>query len=178
MINNDNFTKVEICQSPKIGRKCGVLETDTLRLLDPPLIMELKIDKDLSDTEMQYVAKSFICKVTLFDLETRSNCDYLVETNSDQDQPPKIIQNFVGKRVTTAKVLRDSENLENPKKLFFVFPQLSVRICGNYYISCVVSKLGGRDRSELELEHCRMNTPPFEVYTAYRFPGNLGKRYS
>jgi hypothetical protein len=180
MLQKDNFSKVvkfstTITQTPQIGRMCGLLETNTLRLLDPPLVLELKIDKDLSKSQIEYLVKSFTCKVTLFDFDTRLNCDYLQVGDNHQQEKPRIVQNFVGMRVTTPKILRDSENLDKPKKLFFVFPQLSVRISGKYYISCVISKNTGRDRSEIEVQHVRINTPPFDVYTAYAYPGNLGK---
>lgn len=145
-------TSISLVQVPKIARMCGTLETNTLRLLDPPLIVGLDIDGEYTRQQLIAIGKTFVCKLNLFECNSRQNADYIVEMipkNSISDIQSegyelvvKRMHNLVGNTVTTAILLKISNEFDAKRKLFFVFPSLSIRLPATYYLSCTVSRVG------------------------------------
>ena len=150
---NPSNVSIKIVQNPKIARMSGVRERNTLRLLDPPLILELEVVGKYSKPRLEAIGKKYVCQLSLRDDEFGDNCDYFTEVANTQDTkfrqvdnqiyPAKTLHNLIGNTVSTATTLRAGEDYDTPWRLFFVFPHLSVRLAGRYYLLCVVSKLDG-----------------------------------
>jgi hypothetical protein len=60
---------ISVAQNPQIARMTGILETNTLRLLDPPLVVELSIAGAYTKHQLLVLAKTFVCKLNLFEVE-------------------------------------------------------------------------------------------------------------
>lgn len=143
---------ISIVQTPKIARMCGTLETNTLRLLDPPLIVKLDLEREYTSQELIAIGKTFVCKLNLFESVSRQNADYIIEMipssgtgsrkNAACSTGLKLMNNLVGSTVTTAILLKISHEFDSKRKLFFVFPNLSIRLPGKYSLSCSVSRVG------------------------------------
>jgi hypothetical protein len=73
--------------------------------------------------------QSFVCHLSLFDSDTEE--DRTIIRKSDDTQ---LFQNLVGQRVSSGTILSDPE--DGIKKLFFLFPDLSIRIIGEYRFVC------------------------------------------
>lgn len=143
---------ISVAQNPKIARMCGILETNTLRLIDPPLVLVLEVRGEYTRQQLDAIGKSFVCQLNLFEAESRQNADYIVEMFDQQVEesvksihtglPPKKLHNLVGSTASNAVLLKISHEYDAKRKLFFAFPHLSVRLPGRYYLSCVVSRVG------------------------------------
>lgn len=142
---------ISVAQNPKIARMCGVLETNTLRLLDPPLVLAMDIEGDYTRQQLDAIGKSYVCQLNLFEAKSRQNADYIVESggehikepsnSTEMHSNPKKLHNLVGNTASSAVLLKISHDYDAKRKLFFVFPNLSVRIPGKYYLSCFVSRV-------------------------------------
>lgn len=168
---------IAIVQEPKLARMSGISPSNSKRLLDPPLVIELKLEGEYSNAALEKIGNTFACKLNLIEADTNQNADHIVELlrydiylKSNNVK----LHNLLGNPVTTAVLLYDSENNNTPKKLFFVFPHLSVRLTGIYYLSCSISRLRKTEENGDFDPVLLVNTQPFEVFTSQLYPGNLG----
>jgi Velvet factor len=173
MTNSANVTAV-IRQEPKLARMSGISPSNSKRLLDPPLVIELQFDGEYSNDALEQIGNTFACKLNLFDFDTNQNADHIIELFKMDSIQTASLHNLLGNPVTTAKLLSDSDSTST-KKLFFVFPHLSIRLTGRYYLSCSISRLQRFDQFAGFENVIHLNTEKFEVFTSQLYPGNLGK---
>jgi Velvet factor len=148
---SDDGISLSIAQNPQISRMCGILESNTLRLIDPPLVLALDVETEYNNQQLQDIGKRFVCVLNLFESKSRQNADYIFDavddkselsSSRDNNPSPARMHNLVGNTVSSAILLKTSHEYDSKRKLFFVFPTLSVRLPGTYYLSCIVSRIG------------------------------------
>jgi hypothetical protein len=129
---------LKIRQEPLHARSClfGILPPKSLVYCFfycryPGLVLQL----DTIDIKQETVElESFVCQLSLVDNETYE--DRTTVRKSDEKQP---YQNLVGQRISTGIVLCDPD--DGVKKLFFIYPDLAVRIIGEYRLQCQLMQL-------------------------------------
>jgi len=159
--------RTRIRQQPKLGRTCGLVGSQTRRMLDPPLILEADY-KALEAVDVKYLDHNLICKISLR-LEDGTIADYLVAENSPkvkQKESHHFIENLVGNKVQNGQFLNDSFNPKEEKKLLFVFPDLGVRLSGTYFIRCCFCFMDD------STDHFSIDTHLFDVFNSRQYPGN------
>ena len=124
---------ISIIQQPKIGRQAGVLETSSKRLLDPPL-------RTTEKGNINHLAKLYTCKVNLHQAKTKINADFIIKEEKKERDYTTSLKNLLWDSISMAKVFyeRADGSSNDCQKLYFVFPHLSIRIAGDYYLSCSV----------------------------------------
>lgn len=120
--------KATIRQEPQRGRMCGLGEQVSRRMLDPPLILEIAFDgKQPTDTEMQNLAVSLTCHVTLKSVENDDQSVVMLGKKS-------LLPTLLGSTSVPATVLKDVS--DSKSKLFFVFHDLGIRLQGKFILEC------------------------------------------
>lgn len=142
-------------QQPKQSRMCGVGEKADRRPIDPPPIIQARIDAGSSD------CTSFLQNPYFF--------MYASLVPPDSDDELHLLRD--GKtRSTTGSVvssLYHLKDVDNSDAGFFVFPDLSVRMEGSYRLKMSLFEIVG-----LDVHYCAsVFTDVFTVYSAKRFPG-------
>ncbi|TPX47219.1 hypothetical protein SeLEV6574_g00967 [Synchytrium endobioticum] len=107
-------------------------------------------------------------------LPTPPPMDIAAIVNVAQQAPPvtptsrqnRTSQTLIGTSVATPMLLRDVDGVE---KYFFVFPDLSVRVCGKYRLSFQLLSLNSMTGSGQAVN--RIITLPFEMFPPKTFPG-------
>lgn len=150
-------------QQPECGRICGFTNLTDRRMLDPPLIIELQ---GCPTESLEIVASKYSCSLVLFDTKLKSDASFLF-SRFQTDTSGQIYQNMIGPRTVTGTVLKD---LDDQMKIFFVFPDLSIRVKGEYYLEC---RLVYVTNSKAILCLPFMETRSFQVYPPKSFPGML-----
>ncbi|KAI8581857.1 hypothetical protein K450DRAFT_229573 [Umbelopsis ramanniana AG] len=150
--------QLSVRQQPKQSRMCGIGEKADRRPVDPPPIVQLKVvDPSLSGHERSaYLQNPYYFM-------------YASLMAADIDEELHLLRD--GKtRSTTGSVvssLYHLKDIDNADAGFFVFPDLSVRMEGNYRLKLSLFEIIGK-----EVFHCKsIITHIFVVYSAKRFPG-------
>ena len=78
---------------------------------------------------MDDLALKYTCVITLFNPETSEDCTTLINKQQIQHQT------LLGQTVVSGQVLED---MNGEKTIFFVFPDLSVRIQGIFALRCAL----------------------------------------
>ena len=79
--------------------------------------------------KMDDLALKYTCVITLFNPETSEDCTTLINKQQIQHQT------LLGQTVVSGQVLED---MNGEKTIFFVFPDLSVRIQGIFALRCAL----------------------------------------
>ncbi|KAJ2996468.1 hypothetical protein HDV02_006440 [Globomyces sp. JEL0801] len=146
----------DIRQQPAIGRMCGVKDVVNRRVLDPPLIVELKPGSyfDGCFTNSNIPLESYVLHISLVSEDCK-------ESRNDFRAGRHVRHNIIGDTVGNAKMLLDPE--DRKLKPFFVLPNLSIRLTGTYVIRCIViNTITGQVTTKF--------TNPLTVYSCGQFP--------
>ncbi len=150
-LGEDSGIKIKARQEPDRGRMCGLGDTVSRRMLDPPLVLEVVISQELSEEDMTTLGLNLLCNVSITanvpddqthrdetisinkkELEIPSDQSFLIQSGL-RSVPPRLGETYIpvllGSRTINAIVLKD---LDNKKKLFFVFADLACRIQGAF----------------------------------------------
>lgn len=145
-------------QQPKQSRMCGVGEKADRRPIDPPPIVQLKvIDSKLSPTEKN----NFLQNPYYF--------MYASLMAGDLDEEIHLLRDGRTRSTTGSVVssLYHLKDIDNTDAGFFVFPDLSVRMEGDYRLKLSLFEIIGK-----EVFHCKsIISSVFFVYSAKKFPG-------
>jgi hypothetical protein len=137
---------------------CGFGEKDR-RPIDPPPIIQLIINPDSYENDRALESLSYVMHAGLWsdDMKIEQNIYYTGNT---------ITKILVGSLVSSVHLSRD---LNHELGIFFVFPDLSVRIDGNYRLKFVLM-----DISEpiSKIKAC-LFSDIFTVYQVKKFPGMM-----
>ena len=152
-------------QQPIAARACGFGERDR-RVVDPPPIIEL-VARDPTTGEQQYENDSY----------TTLHCVLIdAKTGEDQSQIPAArpdmasAQRLMGNAVASPCVANDERGNRGS---FFVFPDLSCRSPGQYKLLFRLLKINPHEMMTKSMNkiRARIESDPFEVFTAKEFPG-------
>ncbi|KAI9313706.1 velvet factor-domain-containing protein [Dichotomocladium elegans] len=149
---------LQLRQQPKRSRMCGVGEKADRRPIDPPPIVQLKvIDPNLPSSDQI----SFLQNPYYFMYASLMAADLDEELHLLRDGKTR---STTGSVVSSLYHLKD---IDNSDAGFFVFPDLSVRVEGNYRLKLSLFEIIGKD-----VYHCRsIISNVFVVYSAKKFPG-------
>lgn len=151
-----NRNKAEcVCSSLNLG---GFSNLPDRRMLDPPLVLKLKIPKT---TGSKWLHDRIICVVTLLTTADK-HLGSITKQNSSQ---PSLI--LFGETCCHGHVLEDFEN-PSESSLYFIFADLSVRVKGEFKIACHLVDMNNLDR-----QYTPLVTQPFLIYPPKQFPGML-----
>ena len=136
-----------VIQHPVQARMSALSNTTSRRKLEPPLVIkvnlmwngsQVKLDtKTWSSRQIYQMATKFVCNIVLMDEEgtgIQSYCKAVEGNATFQDQYFDVL---IGETSNTALYLEDFDE----ECLLFVFPDLSVRLKGDYKLKCLVSDL-------------------------------------
>ena len=123
MLSNESL---KIRQQPSQARMQGVTSFKAQRLLDPPLIIELETSPERVESS------TFICTISLLSNSLPADI-FLSEDNV-------LMSNLLGARCQSAVLLYD-DTVTDTKKLFFIMPNLSIRLPGEYQLACNILNL-------------------------------------
>ncbi|KAJ3323713.1 hypothetical protein HDV06_001443 [Boothiomyces sp. JEL0866] len=132
----EDFSAI-IRQQPSRGRMCGLGDTVSRRMLDPPLIIQLLLPQPAKN----YQPFEFICNTTILDAEdgTHNGLICFSKTIGHKTLSTSIKSVLLGQTVTTGVLLNDMKS--NELQIFFVFPELAVRIQGDFKLCCNIGNL-------------------------------------
>ncbi|KAI8906822.1 velvet factor [Gorgonomyces haynaldii] len=162
--------RLQIIQSPALGRMCGLPAKRDKRLLGPPLIIQLRPHIDNEEIQPEYLEDIhlYYCFLSL----------RLADDNhtpaSARDSPLVHSQEFVGTPISSLSLLM---NHSGKQGLYFCFPDVGIRSPGNYRLFCKVFKITESVDSPI-IGTCvtnviRILTNPFEIYSPNAYPGSL-----
>lgn len=127
---------------------CGLGDSVSRRMLDPPLILQLAFTGSiLSPLQMTNLASRLICHVSLAGPDPAANQSHLILSNADPSQiqesarPENLVKTLLGQTAVNAMILEDVA--DGNKRMFFVFPDLAIRIQGEYRLVCHVADMTG-----------------------------------
>lgn len=140
-----------IRQQPVAARMSGMLDMKTKRLLDPPLIIQIEFDAIIPDDVLSKHADLMVCKLCLLD-SNDNPADFATkkvpwDPAGKHLLDPNGFHNMIGSHVSVSVPLVGEEFLQDQeaegtgqaiRNLFFVFPDLCIRIPGDYYFKCFV----------------------------------------
>ncbi|KAI8893666.1 velvet factor [Globomyces pollinis-pini] len=148
-----------VLQQPRVGRMCGIKQMVNRRAIDPPLIIQLNTPHIQISPQS---GSNYTCHLTLLD-EDHSHRDHFLHPDGH------VVENLLGSSTMSAMPFPNPHN--NTLQLYFVFESLSIRVTGNYIISChIVEHDSGTVQTIL--------TSCFTVYNNKNFPGSLSKTLS
>jgi hypothetical protein len=156
--------KFTLRQEPLKGKACGIDGIPTLSYLYPGLVLLLEQDKSHTTksnaTERkQLEALKFVCCVSLID-PSLDNGD-ICACDANHVKVPKSLRHLrgnlfvsplAGQRVSTGTILNDP--VDGMPKLFFIFPDLSVRIVGEFKLKCSLMNLDKYSFTKLDQRSC------------------------
>ncbi|KAI8149384.1 velvet factor-domain-containing protein [Fennellomyces sp. T-0311] len=160
--SRQNRQKIEyhlkLRQQPKQSRMCGVGEKADRRPIDPPPIVQLRVnDPNLPSTDRS----SYLQNPYYFMYASLMAADLDEELHLLRDGKTR---STTGSVVSSLYHLKD---IDNSDAGFFVFPDLSVRVEGNYRLKLSLFEIIGKD-----VFHCvSIISDVFIVYSAKKFPG-------
>ncbi|KAL1930067.1 hypothetical protein VTP01DRAFT_1221 [Rhizomucor pusillus] len=146
-------------QQPIRSRMCGVGERVDRRPIDPPPILQLKVNnpndtEDVMDSLHSLSPYLFVAAI-------------LVPAESNPEDRLEITFHSrltIGRTVSSLYILRDLDNTEGA---FFIFPDISVRADGRYRLRMCLFEL---EESNVCYRQSVL-TEEFIVYSAKKFPG-------
>lgn len=77
--------------------------------------------------------EDWVCHVSLYSADTAENRDTVFRSSSTRRE---IFESMTGQRTVTGKILCDP--VDSKSKLFFLFPDLSIRIPDDFSLKCIV----------------------------------------
>jgi hypothetical protein len=190
---------VAILQEPVQARMSGLTNTASRRMLDPPLVLNVKVksaaSKIVEEKDKENLSMDLVCLVELVDGYGKSQSfasaeydnHYTCTQNTEKDAAidrSKILTLLLGQTARSCSYMNLSEN---EKSLLFIFSDLSIRVQGHYRISCTVVHLKRYDLTKvgalIPIEHFhtfsgridKLETELFQVYTPQFYPGLLRK---
>ncbi|KAL1918502.1 uncharacterized protein VTP21DRAFT_3162 [Calcarisporiella thermophila] len=141
-------------QQPKQARVCNSKERADRRPIDPPPIVQIKLD-DAGAEESQ----RFLQSPNFF------MCADIVSAKEYAKDPVLVSQRpLVGSNVSSLHRLKDIDNTDGG---FFVFGDLSVRVEGNFRLKLNLYRI----KDEVAMLIQTIYSEPFTVYSAKEFPG-------
>ncbi|OAD72334.1 hypothetical protein PHYBLDRAFT_181799 [Phycomyces blakesleeanus NRRL 1555(-)] len=150
--------QLSLRQQPKQSRMCGVGEKADRRPIDPPPIVQLKVTDPSSPTADR---NSYLQNPYYFMYASLMAADLDEELHLLRDGKTR---STTGSVVSSLYHLKD---IDNSDAGFFVFPDLSVRMEGNYRLKLSLFEIIGKD-----VFHCKsIISDVFVVYSAKKFPG-------
>ncbi|KAL2213699.1 hypothetical protein CC79DRAFT_1316475 [Sarocladium strictum] len=164
LIQNMKFT-LKIRQQPQQARSCGFADKDR-RAIDPPPIVELKIDGDGLSKEDLDVYMNYDRYVMCCTLLDERGVDAM---NMEQDGLRS--KRMMGENTVVPFVGADEHGHVG---CFFSFNDLSCRTPGDYRLSFSVSALPTMEESRAGVRYPRMTDITSDVFKAYNaklFPG-------
>ncbi|KAI8377618.1 velvet factor-domain-containing protein [Radiomyces spectabilis] len=155
--NNMTFQLI-MRQQPIRSRMCGVGDKVDRRPIDPPPIVELRLEENSHILPM-ISPHLFLAAILVEDSGSEHRMQSLDELNLDVHSKLAI-----GRTVSSLYLLRDLDNTEGA---FFVFSDISVRAEGHYRLRMCLFEIVNGD------VYFRQSilTNPFVVYSAKKFPG-------
>ncbi|GAA96500.1 uncharacterized protein L969DRAFT_88216 [Mixia osmundae IAM 14324] len=166
---------LEVTQQPKQARMCGTGEKADRRPLDPPPIIQLRIE----DSTGQDVTSPTVAGTRRHQAASLTQSPYffcfasLCFAGSDQElyvlNPENKTRYVTGTVVSSLYHMRDGTS--NPHdSVYFVFPDINIRVEGTFRFKMSMYEIVGS-----EVHHCKsIWTNSFVVYSAKRFPGMEG----
>jgi hypothetical protein len=154
--------KFTLRQEPLKGKACGIDGIPTLSYLYPGLVLLLEQDKshsNSSNTRKNLEALNYVCSVSLS--ESSANNIDICACDANHVKVPKSLRHLRGKlfvsplagqRVSTGTILNDP--VDGIPKLFFIFPDLSVRIVGEFKLKCSLMNLDKYSFTKLDQRSC------------------------
>ncbi|KAI8889797.1 hypothetical protein K501DRAFT_207680 [Backusella circina FSU 941] len=155
-----------IRQQPVHSRMCGIGERVDRRPIDPPPVVQLKINT--LNGEGLFALSSYLFLVAVL---IPVNSDNEIHSNRNHDEEDENSLDIllhgkltVGRTVSSLYILKDLDDSEGG---FFVFSDISVRAEGTYRLRmCLFDIMDGTVRYNTSIL-----TDPFVVYSAKTFPG-------
>ncbi|KAI8871663.1 hypothetical protein GQ42DRAFT_115676, partial [Ramicandelaber brevisporus] len=145
-----------IRQQPEHSRMCGVGAKADRRPIDPPPVVELKLNNPMVPNDKSYLFNPYLFMYV---------CLVAVDTNEEVHLlPDRKTRATTGSTVSSLFHIRDHENKEGA---FFVFADMSVRVEGTYRLKFMLYELIA-DRVQFLKS---IESKPFKVYSAKAFPG-------
>ncbi|KAI8894985.1 velvet factor [Globomyces pollinis-pini] len=135
--------KLQILQQP-IRAKVFPLDDKQRRPVDPPPILELIVDGNLK-TEINFRAPFLTCMCSLWDEERKVNYTHvdfvrIVSTSEGNLEKIEKVDYLMGSLVSPSYNLIDLNGLD---KVYFIFPDISVRKEGKYCLKFTLMDLLG-----------------------------------
>ncbi|KAI8095495.1 velvet factor-domain-containing protein [Thamnidium elegans] len=152
--SNNPFNLI-IRQQPVHSRMCGIGERVDRRPIDPPPVVQIKMNSSNDDRLSTLSSYLFLIAVLV-----------PAEGAEDQEQLNILLHSklTVGRTVSSLYILRD---LDGSDSAFFVFSDISVRAEGNYRLRMCLFNI----KESTVNYNLSVLTEPFTVYSAKTFPG-------
>ncbi|CEP17861.1 hypothetical protein [Parasitella parasitica] len=148
--------KLDIVEQPQQCRMSGYGEKDR-RPIDPAPIVRLVVTDDTSESMQDTIECPFyIIHASLWSVDKTKKYDIIEGTT------PTSLRFLIGSLVSSPSLLKD---LNNDKAYYFAFPDLSIRMMGQYRLQFSLLHLA---RNKLVQE---VFSDPFTVYSAKSYPG-------
>ena len=126
-----------ILQCPIQGRMTGYSEGSVRRMLDPPLVVELRPVGSLNETQAENLCSSSICYVSILHEVQETSVTLLENLDHSGGDSSKYTLNLSGQSCLSC--IHIPIGLQETRKRFiFPFTDLSVRSHGRYRFSCTV----------------------------------------
>lgn len=137
-------------QEPDRGRMCGLGDSVSRRMLDPPLVLQVVFATPLSKEQLYAKSMQLLCSVHLLESlapeveddagdTDQISCATLFQTSIKSHARPQAdkscIPVLLGTTCINANVLND---LDGTQQMFFVFCDLAVRLQGHFQLSWTV----------------------------------------
>lgn len=175
-LSNGHKMIVRFRQQPKRSRMIGFAEKDR-RPIDPPPVLEL-ICLDLygNRIDCSSICQDFVACAALYCKDGRLDRSFIRQNKLDAYpyDTTRIYNSLEGETDANCQVLLDEKGM---KSCYFIFPQLSVRIRGEFRLKFVI--VNPREAESSSTKNCPMMaqilSDPFVVYTIKDFPGVKGK---
>ncbi|KAI9485929.1 MAG: velvet factor-domain-containing protein [Benjaminiella poitrasii] len=153
-----NPFKLIIRQQPVHSRTCGIGEKVDRRPIDPPPVVEVKTDHNIDNnrrpsTLSQLFSHLFLVAILISTVNEKEELNLTLHTKLT-----------VGRTVSSLYNLRD---LDGSEGAFFVFPDISVRLEGNYRLQMCLFEIQEQSVNYIT----SVLTEQFTVYSAKNFPG-------
>ncbi|ORX63291.1 hypothetical protein K493DRAFT_311450 [Basidiobolus meristosporus CBS 931.73] len=169
---------LEILQQPTRARMCGFGDKDR-RLIGPLPILELKTNNTTTENTVEIA--NFVVHADLWSADFQHDCNVVVNpasipTSSQERQGSSIIslggpvnvRNLIGCTVSSSYQLRHMDG--NPG-VFFLFPDLSVRVEGKYRLRFSLWDIMRTWKEGHNYMLTHVYSEPFTVYPPRSFPG-------
>lgn len=120
-------------------------------------------------SDLLAIENRFVCHVTLT-TENHADCDILKNKRTSLSNTPReMFEALTGQKATTGIVLNDPDS--NKFGLFFLFPDLSIRIVGKFQIACTLIDIMYLLLNSDDILIGSTNTEIFEAFNQQNYPG-------
>lgn len=130
---------------------------------NPILILQLVVDGNSKSTStVPANLLQFVCHTTLSSSDANVDSSTLIISES-LSSSSSLVENFKGTKCKSPILARDP--VDSKMKLFFVFPDLAIRVSGTYRVVCRIFDISKPDQV------VKLLTDEFTVYSARSFTG-------